>query len=120
MPSYLKTANIVVVPSLWEEPFGLTVLEAMAAGVPLIATRCGGIPEVCEGAAILIERENICHNIAEAIQYLYNNPHEANLLVKNAEKRSWLFDKTPFSENYYKAIDQIWKKMDNKDNNINK
>ena len=56
MPSFLKIANIIVVPSMWEEPFGLTVLEAMAAGVPLIATRSGGIPEVCEGSAILLQK----------------------------------------------------------------
>lgn len=107
MPSYLKTANVVVVPSLWEEPFGLTVLEAMAAGVPLIATRCGGIPEVCEGTAILIERDNISQNIAEAIQYLYDNPQEARLMAQKAEERSWIFDKVPFSKNYFDAISEI-------------
>ena len=108
IPSYLKTANIVVVPSLWEEPFGLTVLEAMAAGVPLIATRCGGIPEVCEGAAILIERENICQNIVEAILHLYNNPKDAKLMAQKAEKKSWDFDKTPFSEKYLMTINQFF------------
>ena len=108
MPSYLKTANIVVVPSLWEEPFGLTVLEAMAAGIPLIATRCGGIPEVCGDTAILIERDNICQHIASTIQHLYNNPDEAKIMAHKASERSWIFDKTPFSENYLKAIELVF------------
>lgn len=104
MPSYLKVADVAVVPSLWEEPFGLTVLEAMAAGLPLIATRCGGIPEVCEGASLLIERENICQNIVQAITHLYENPDEARLMANKAAERSWHFDKTPFSEKYLQAL----------------
>ena len=104
MPSYLKTANVVIVPSLWDEPFGLTVLEAMAAGVPLIATRCGGIPEVCGDTAFLIERQDITSNLITAIQYMYNNPQEALLMAKKAKERSWKFDKDTFSNYYFDAI----------------
>lgn len=104
MPSYLKVADVAVVPSLWEEPFGLTVLEAMAARLPLVATRCGGIPEVCEGMSLLIERENICQNIVQAITHLYENPDEARLMANKAAERSWHFDKTPFSEKYLQAL----------------
>lgn len=109
MPSYLKIANIIVVPSLWEEPFGLTVLEAMASGIPLIATRCGGISEVCDNTATLIERNNIVQNIAEAIRFIFNNPQEALQMAQKAKERSWLFDKTIFSENYLNAIDSYIK-----------
>lgn len=104
MPSFLKIANIIVVPSMWEEPFGLTVLEAMAAGVPLIATRSGGIPEVCEGAAVLIDRDNIVKQLADAIVHLYENPRDAELLKEKAQMRSWNFDKDSFSERYLQAI----------------
>jgi glycosyltransferase involved in cell wall biosynthesis len=45
-------AAIAVVPSLWEEPFGRTALEALAAGAALIATRRGGLPEVVGDAAV--------------------------------------------------------------------
>ena len=67
----------------------------------------GSIPEVCEGTAILIERDNISQNIAEAIQYLYDNPQEARLMAQKAEERSWIFDKVPFSKNYFDAISEI-------------
>lgn len=38
VPFYLHLADIAVVPSIWEEPFGLTCIEALAAGLPLITT----------------------------------------------------------------------------------
>ena len=39
------TADICVVPSLWREPFGLTALEAMASGLPVCASRTGGLAD---------------------------------------------------------------------------
>ncbi|MFZ5634581.1 MAG: glycosyltransferase [Bacillota bacterium] len=39
--------NLLIVPSLWEG-FGLTALEAMAVGVPVVATSVGGLPEIVE------------------------------------------------------------------------
>jgi glycosyltransferase involved in cell wall biosynthesis len=45
-PQYFAAADIFVCPSVWNEPFGLSNLEAMAAGKPVVASRVGGIPEV--------------------------------------------------------------------------
>jgi glycosyltransferase involved in cell wall biosynthesis len=42
------TADIIVVPSRWQEPLGLINLEAGACRKPVIATRVGGIPEIIE------------------------------------------------------------------------
>lgn len=109
MPSYLKAANLAVLPSMWDEPFGLTILEAMAAALPLITTRGGGIPEICEGAAVLLERENIVHDIAKAIRFLYNHTDKAKELGKKAQERSWAFDKDIFTKNYLERVEQIIK-----------
>ncbi len=48
----MSSAAIVVVPSRWQEPFGLTALEAMASGAALICAPNGGLPEVAGDAAI--------------------------------------------------------------------
>ena len=45
---HLAWAKISLVPSRWHETFGLTAAESMAAGVPVIVTNMGGLPEVVE------------------------------------------------------------------------
>ena len=44
--STLKQADLLVCPSLWAEPFGLSVIEAMGAGIPVISTNLGGPAEI--------------------------------------------------------------------------
>lgn len=45
----LHASDLVVLPALWEEPFGRVVIEAMSAEVPVVASRSGGIPEILTG-----------------------------------------------------------------------
>ncbi len=45
----LHDADIAVVPSTWDEPFGRTVIEALATGRPVAGSRVGGIPEMLSG-----------------------------------------------------------------------
>lgn len=55
MPAVYAGASCVVLASLptrrWEEQFGMVLVEAMAAGIPVIASDCGAIPEVLHGTA---------------------------------------------------------------------
>lgn len=107
IPSYLKMADIAVVPSMWEEPFGLTVVEAMAAGLPLITTRSGGIPEICEGVATIVDRNNIVDNLAAAILDLYQHPEKRAAMAKASLERSKLFDKETYAKNFFAALESI-------------
>jgi glycosyltransferase involved in cell wall biosynthesis len=55
---YVKGCDIVAMPSLWEA-CGLVAMEVLSAGVPLIATNCGGLAEVCANTpAIMVEPAN--------------------------------------------------------------
>ncbi len=54
LPGLYAGARVVVMPSRYEG-FGLPCLEAMAAGVPLVAARAGALPEVCGDAALLVD-----------------------------------------------------------------
>ena len=42
----LRTSHCLLFPIQWEEPFGLVMIEAMACGTPVVATRRGSVPEV--------------------------------------------------------------------------
>ncbi len=64
VPDLIRAARAVVVPSLCQEAFGRVVVEAYAAGVPVIASRTGGLPEIVE------------HN-------------ESGLLVDGGDRKGW-------------------------------
>jgi glycosyltransferase involved in cell wall biosynthesis len=57
----LHAADVSVVPSVWDEPFGRSVIEGLATGRPVIATRVGGIPEILVGPLedLLVERRDV-------------------------------------------------------------
>ncbi len=59
-------ASIFALPSL-DEGFGMPVLEAMAAGVPVIAGNRSALPEVCGDAAMLVNPENDHEELANAL-----------------------------------------------------
>lgn len=107
IPSHLKSADIAIVPSMWEEPFGLTVVEAMAAGLPLITTRSGGIPEICEGVATIVDRKNVVNNLTSAILDLYEHPEKRKRMAEASFERSKLFDKDIYAKNFFKALEGI-------------
>jgi glycosyltransferase involved in cell wall biosynthesis len=54
LPSLLRTADLFVVPSRWPDPAPLTVGEALASGLPTVASRIGGIPELLGDAGVLV------------------------------------------------------------------
>ncbi|MFD0980303.1 glycosyltransferase family 4 protein [Tropicimonas aquimaris] len=72
-----SASTIVVFPSVWNEPFGMPVAEAMAAGVPVIATESGGIPEIVDygRAGILVPRGDAA-SLTQAIDDLLDAPEQ--------------------------------------------
>lgn len=46
--NHMQAMDVVVIPSLWEEAFPYAALEALSLGVPVVASRVGGIPEIIE------------------------------------------------------------------------
>ena len=108
MPDYLQLADIAVIPSIWNDPFPTTELEAQAMGLPIITTLRGGIPEeVSEENAILLETdEHFVSNLASAILHLYNNPEKRKQMAAASIERAKLFDKERYAENFFAAIER--------------
>ncbi|WAE44399.1 glycosyltransferase family 4 protein [Levilactobacillus brevis] len=68
---YYQIADIAILPSIWNEPAGLTMLEAMACGTPVITTNARGIGEYVENKAIVLERnKNLVQKIKTNIESL--------------------------------------------------
>jgi alpha-1,3-rhamnosyl/mannosyltransferase len=66
-----REASMLVLPSL-DEGFGMTALEAMAAGVPVVASNRGALPEVVGAAGTLVEPEDEA-GLATAIELLLDD-----------------------------------------------
>jgi glycosyltransferase involved in cell wall biosynthesis len=84
---YLKAFDIFVLPSL-KEGFPWIILEAMAAEIPIIATKTGAIPEIIENGVdgLLVEPKND-QQLAEKIFFLMKNPERAKeIAIKAREK----------------------------------
>ena len=109
MPDYLQMADVAVIPSVWDDPFPTTVLEAQAMGLPIITTRRGGIPEeVTEKNAILLEtNELFVENLAAAIIDLYQHPKKCKDMSVYSLKRSQFYDKDNYAFKLYKALEDI-------------
>lgn len=86
IPDYFKRARILVMPSRLEL-FGIAALEAMASGIPIVASNVGGLPEVViDGQnGLIVEKENF-QKLAEAIIYLFDNPIEAEKMGGKGRK----------------------------------
>jgi glycosyltransferase involved in cell wall biosynthesis len=70
----LGCVDVAVVPSLWQEAFGLAALEPLSWGVPVVASRVGGIPEVVDDgrSGYLVDPGNV-DELAEAMERLLVN-----------------------------------------------
>ena len=86
LPAIYQKATVFVCPSNWGEPFGLTNLEAMASGLPVIAAKRGGIPEAVGDAGMLIDPEDI-DSLADSIIQLLGDSQLRASLGHKARKR---------------------------------
>lgn len=68
-PAFFRDADLAVVPSLWDEAFGLVAAEAMASGTPLVVADSGALPEVVGEAGVVVPRGDP-RALAEAIDAL--------------------------------------------------
>ncbi len=94
LPRYLQVADIFIRPSL-SEGLGNSFLEAMAAGIPVIATPVGGIPDfLVDGETGLFCEVSNPHSIAQKVEKLIKDKESREYIIKNAremvqKKYSW-------------------------------
>jgi glycosyltransferase involved in cell wall biosynthesis len=92
IPDLLAAADVAVVPSLWQEPFGLVALEAMAAGRPVVAFRTGGLPEsIVDGETGFLVAPGDETGLADAVARVLARPELAGRLGAAAARRAQAF-----------------------------
>ena len=76
MPALYAECDLVVLPSIWAENQPVCLMEAMAAGLPVVASRIGGIPELIEhGRNGLMFTAGSEQDLAEQLAYCVNEPY---------------------------------------------
>jgi glycosyltransferase involved in cell wall biosynthesis len=87
VPKYLNMSDLFALPS-YSEGMPNALLEAMACGLPIVATRVGGIPEVIahEREGLLCDPENAI-SLRECMERILRNPGEAGIMGKRAAEK---------------------------------
>ncbi len=76
--AFLGNARALIVPSLFDEPFGMVAIEALACGTPVIALNSGALPEIITPKnGILVDKANAVDGIADAIAKVTTIPRAA-------------------------------------------
>ena len=83
----LAASSVVVSPSVYEEAFGLAVLEGMAAGRPMVVTESGAMPEIVQGAGLVVPKRDE-KALAAAIDRLLHNDLLARQLGEAGRERA--------------------------------
>jgi len=86
VPAFYQAADIFVFPSLYEG-FGLPPLEAMASGVPLIASKASCIPEIVGNGGILVDAQNP-ENISREMERVLNDKRLQAIMIKKGRQRA--------------------------------
>ncbi|PYT22849.1 MAG: glycosyltransferase family 1 protein [Acidobacteria bacterium] len=92
-------ARVFAFPSL-DEGFGMPVLEAMAAGVPVLASNRSALPEVCGDAALLVDPED-SDALYGALARLCSDEHLTQSLIERGRRRAAEFS-------WKKAVEKTW------------
>jgi glycosyltransferase involved in cell wall biosynthesis len=90
LPALYSSARVLALPSLYEG-FGLPALEAMACGLPVVATNVSSVPEVVGEAGLQIDPTDV-EGLSEALRRLIEEDDLRNTLIARGIERAKLFD----------------------------
>ena len=91
LPALYAGADVFILPSLYEG-FGLPIVEAMACGIPVIASCAGSLPEVTDDAAVMVDPHDV-QGMARAVEVVLGDPGMREAMrqrgLEQAERFNW-------------------------------
>ena len=108
LSSFYREARFIVVPSEWYETFGLVAVEAMSHGLPVIASRIGGLPELVEdGVTGLLFEPGNSEELSSKMKLLWDNPDLCKKMGQAGREKAI----RDYNKNvYYKRLTAAYKK----------
>ncbi len=98
---FLGKAHALLMPISWPEPFGLVMIEAMACGTPVIAFRCGSVPEIIEDGVTGF----IVDDVEEAVEAVKKIPSLDRSRIRKCFEKKYT-DKI-MAQNYEKLYQEL-------------
>ncbi len=103
-----RCADIFCCPSVYQEPFGNVVIEAMASGVPVVASRVGGIPEIASEGGVELVEPGCANELSDALQELLKDAGRRETMreegIRSFQKR---FTWRAAMEQYRKVVSDL-------------
>ncbi|MDP8247394.1 MAG: glycosyltransferase family 4 protein [Candidatus Tritonobacter lacicola] len=89
LPDFYNSCDLVIVPSIWEEPYGITAVEALSCGTPVVASSCGALPTIVdEGETGYIFPRGNAGALADRVRNLLENPELARRMGNAAREKA--------------------------------
>lgn len=103
--NYYHIANVGIVPSTWEEPFALTVIENLASGHPVIITDSGAMPEIVnDKCAVIIKKNDIINELYKALKMIREKQFKPDDCIRSSQ----LFSKDIYVESFIKNVEECF------------
>lgn len=99
-------SSLQVVPSIWEEAFGLISVEGIISGHPVIVSDSGGLTEIVKNRELIVSKNNLVSELSKKIEEFYLHKYDyinIDELKENIKK----FDIDIYCKNFYKYIKEI-------------
>jgi glycosyltransferase involved in cell wall biosynthesis len=99
----LNRHSLIVIPSIWEEPFGIVALEGIACGCIPVVAQSGGLPEAV-GHCGVISKKGDPLDLSLKLESLLNEPSSLDQLRKGASEHLARHTKQAVARSYFQAL----------------
>lgn len=112
MPQMYKISDIAIMPSIWDDPAPLSIIEALCCGLPIITTDSGGITEYANNKCAIFNNrdDNLINNLTKSINRLIEDEEKRKNMSLEALKCSNDLNLERYYNDFIEIIEELLKK----------